>query len=141
MKIGHILSLIMIILLLLLAGVGYQRFLGNPEIGRLLAENNCGVCHDLTATQKHRQGPYLWTIFNRPAGAVDFPFSHAFLSLIERSPFLWDEEHLDRWLTNPMAFIPQTKMAQHNKQHPISFDGIKSASNRKDLIAYLKTLQ
>ncbi|MBF0126245.1 MAG: c-type cytochrome [Magnetococcales bacterium] len=141
MKIGHALSLIMLLLLILLAGMAYKRSLGDTEMGKLLAENNCGVCHDLTSAQKRDKGPYLWEIHNRPAGVVDFPFSPAFRKLVEETPFVWDDAQLDRWLTNPASFIPQTRMAQHSKEHPISFDGIKSAGNRKDLIAYLKTLR
>ncbi|MBF0273288.1 MAG: c-type cytochrome [Magnetococcales bacterium] len=141
MKIAHVLSLIMLALLLLLAGIGYQRFQGDAGVGKLLAENNCGVCHDMTSKRKHSKGPYLWEIYRRPAGVVDFPFSPAFRKLAEEQPFLWDDEHLERWLTNPLAFIPQTKMAQNSKDHPISFDGIQSSGNRKDLITYLKSLQ
>ncbi|MBF0428516.1 MAG: c-type cytochrome [Magnetococcales bacterium] len=118
-----------------------MRFLGDADVGKLLAENNCGVCHDMTARQKHGKGPYLWEIYNRPAGVVDFPFSPGFKKLTTETPFLWDEDHLDRWLIDPVAFIPQNKMVQHTKDHPLSFDGIKSAANRKDLIVYLKTLR
>lgn len=141
MKIAHILLTLMVLLLLLLAGFGYKRFLGDTQMGKLLAENNCGICHDLTSRQKHGKGPYLWQIYNRPAGVIDFPFSPAFKKLVETTPFIWDDEHLDRWLINPVAFIPQTKMAEHNKEHPLAFDGITSATNRQDLIAYLKTLR
>ncbi|MBF0191793.1 MAG: c-type cytochrome [Magnetococcales bacterium] len=141
MKIAHVLSLIMLLLLALLAVIGYQRFKGDAEVGKRLAENNCGICHDMTATRKNGKGPYLWEIYRRPAGVVDFPFSAAFRKLAEEQPFLWDDEHLERWLTNPMGFIPQTRMAQNSKDHPVSFDGIQSSGNRKDLITYLKTLQ
>ncbi|MBF0212054.1 MAG: c-type cytochrome [Magnetococcales bacterium] len=141
MKIAHILSLIMLLLLLLLAGIGFQRFRGDAEVGKRLAENNCGVCHDMTPNRKNGKGPYLWEIYNRPAGVVDFPFSPAFRKLAEEKPFLWDDDHLERWLLNPTAFIPQTRMAQHSKEHPVSFDGMQSSGNRKDLIFYLKSLQ
>ncbi|MEO5347020.1 MAG: c-type cytochrome [Magnetococcus sp. YQC-9] len=141
MKIAHVLILIMVILLLLLAGIGYKRFAGDENVGKRLAENNCGVCHDMTATRKHGKGPYLWEIHGRPAGVVDFPFSPAFRKLAEEKPFLWDDAHLEQWLINPIAFIPQTKMAQHSKDHPVAFDGIQSAENRRDLIAYLKSLR
>lgn len=141
MRVGKFLSFIMILLMISLAGMGYQRWRGDADMGKLLAENNCGVCHDMTARQKHGKGPYLWEIYQRPAGAVDYPFSAAFKQLTHDTPFVWDDEHLERWLTNPAAYIPQTKMAQHSKDHPISFDGITSAGNRRDLIAYLKTLR
>ncbi|MBF0295275.1 MAG: c-type cytochrome [Magnetococcales bacterium] len=140
MKTGHVLSLIMVALLALLGGMALKRWQGDPDMGKRLAENNCGVCHDMTANRKHDKGPYLWEIVNRPAGVVDYPFSQAFRKLAEEAPFLWDEAHLDRWLTDPATFIPRTRMTQQTKEHPLSFDGIKSEGNRKDLIAYLKTL-
>ncbi|MBF0341009.1 MAG: c-type cytochrome [Magnetococcales bacterium] len=141
MKIAHVLTLIMVVLLVLLAGIGFKRFQGDVQVGKLLAENNCGVCHDMTPNRKHGKGPYLWEVYNRPAGVVDFSFSPAFRKLAEETPFLWDDDHLERWLINPVAFIPNTKMAQHSKDHPVSFDGIQSSGNRKDLIAYLKSLR
>lgn len=140
MKIAHVLSLIMAVLLLLLAGIGYKRFSGDVEVGKRLAENNCGVCHDMTSARKNGKGPYLWEVYGRPAGVVDYPFSVAFRKLAEEKPFLWDNANLERWLINPVAFIPQTNMAKQTKDHPVSFDGIQSAENRRDLIAYLKSL-
>ncbi|MBF0628431.1 MAG: c-type cytochrome [Magnetococcales bacterium] len=141
MKIAHVLSLIMLLLLGLLAFIVFQRFQGDAEVGKRLAENNCGVCHDMTPNRKNGKGPYLWEIYKRPAGVVDFHFSASFRQLVEEHPFLWDDDHLDRWLLNPQAFIPKTKMAQQSKDHPVSFDGMESAGNRKDLITYLKRLQ
>ncbi|MBF0417220.1 MAG: c-type cytochrome [Magnetococcales bacterium] len=141
MKIAHVLTLIMAILVLLLAGIGYKRFMGDAVVGKRLAENNCGVCHDMTSTRKNGKGPYLWEVYGRPAGVVDFHFSAAFHNLAVEKPFLWDEANLERWLINPVAFIPQTNMAKQTKDHPVSFDGIQSAENRRDLTAYLKSLR
>lgn len=141
MKIAHGLTLIMVLLLLSLAVIGYQRYRGDPEVGRRLAENNCGVCHDMTPKRKHGKGPYLWEVYQRPAGVVDFAFSPAFRKLAEEQPFLWDDDHLERWLANPLSFVPQTKMAQQSKDHPVSFDGMQSSGSRKDLIVYLKSLR
>jgi len=40
----------------------------------------------------------------------------------------WDEANLDRWLTNPSALVPGTKM----------FFQIADAQSRADIIAFLK---
>jgi cytochrome c len=40
----------------------------------------------------------------------------------------WDEATLDRWLTNPSALVPGTKM----------FFQLSSAQDRADVIAYLQ---
>ncbi len=124
----------------LLFGV-WVRAWPDVEMGRRLTENNCGVCHDLTATQKNRKGPFLWGVVNRPAGVVDFAYSAAFLSIAHVKPFVWDEAHLERFITDPGAFIPMTRMAQRDAGHPLAFEGIESAANRRDVIAYLSTLK
>lgn len=43
----------------------------------------------------------------------------------------WDEETLNEYLEYPKQFIPGTRMM---------FNGIKKPDDRRDLIAYLKTL-
>ena len=111
------------------------------ETGRRLAENNCGICHDLTATQHNRKGPFLWGVLNRPAGVVDFAYSAAFLAVAREKPFVWDTDHLGRFIADPAGFIPMTRMAQRDAGHPLAFEGIESAANRRDLIAYLGTLK
>ena len=42
---------------------------------------------------------------------------------------VWTEENLFKYLENPMAFMPKTKMI---------FSGIEDEQDRKDVIAYLK---
>ena len=44
---------------------------------------------------------------------------------------VWTEATLDRWLTNPEAFVPGTTM---------TFPGLRDAKARQDVIAYLKTV-
>lgn len=127
-------------LVLLVAGI-FVRARPDVEMGKRLAENNCGVCHDLTSAQQNEKGPFLWGVVNRPAGVVDFPFSASFLELVRSKPFLWNEANLERFITNPAVFIPFTRMAQRDKGHPLAFDGIESAANRRDVIAYLRVLK
>jgi cytochrome c len=50
---------------------------------------------------------------------------------LKNSGLTWDEATLDRWLTNPSALVPGTKM----------FFKIDDAQARADVIAYLKQLQ
>ncbi len=111
------------------------------EMGKRLAENNCGICHDLTATRHNNKGPFLWEVVNRPAGSVSFSYSEAFLAVAREKPFVWDAAHLERFITDPSAYIPKTRMAQRDASHPLAFEGIESATNRRDLIAYLSTLK
>jgi cytochrome c len=133
-------GLLLLATLALIFGV-WKRVWPDVEMGRRLAENNCGICHDLNDTHRNRKGPFLWGVVNRPAGAVDFPYSAAFLATVKAKPFVWDEAHLERFITDPGSFIPMTRMAQRDAGHPLAFEGIDSAANRRDVIAYLNTLK
>ncbi|MEO5378845.1 MAG: c-type cytochrome [Magnetococcus sp. DMHC-6] len=141
MKLTKFFSLMMGLLAAILLVVAYLRgFSGDVVVGQRLAQNNCGICHDLTSKSQHAKGPYLWGIFNRRAGATDFPYSPAFISATQMRPIDWNSENLDTYIANPVALIPETQMVQETKSHPISYHGISDATNRMDLIAYLKTL-
>lgn len=108
--------------------------------GKRLAVNNCGVCHDLSDNKTHEKGPYLWGIVDRPAGAVGFNYSDSFRNRISSAPFVWDLANLDAFLKSPDEFLNGTRMTQQPNKHTLSFSGIPDRANRKNLIAYLKTL-
>lgn len=127
-------------LVILGAGI-WLRVAPDVEMGKRLTENNCGVCHDLSSAQHNEKGPYLWGVVDRPAGVVDFPFSAAFLDIARNKPFIWDDANLERFIANPDMFVPATRMSQRDKQHPLAFEGISSSENRRDVIAYLHTMQ
>ncbi|MBF0308175.1 MAG: c-type cytochrome [Magnetococcales bacterium] len=134
--------------LLLLLGLAtilvfaYLLWRGDAEMGRRIVENNCGVCHDLTLTRKNIKGPYLWGLVGRPAGSAEgFAYSDAFLSMAREKSLVWTPENIDKFMTHPDSFIPNSKMTEKKKTHIISFDGIDSEANRRDLIAFLKTLK
>lgn len=50
---------------------------------------------------------------------------------LKKSGVTWNEKTLDQWLANPQRFIPGTNM---------TFPGIKDASARQDVIAYLRAV-
>jgi len=135
-----VVGLIVLASLAMVVGL-WIRMRSDLRVGELLARNNCDVCHDLTRAKKNEKGPYLWGIVNRPAGSVEFPYSGPFLNRIRERPVVWTEENLERFITNPALFIPQIQMAQHTIEHPYAFEGMDSSANRRDLIAWLKTLQ
>ncbi|MBF0176055.1 MAG: c-type cytochrome [Magnetococcales bacterium] len=118
------------------------RLHGDVTVGRRLVENHCGVCHDITPDKKNERGPYLWGIVDRPVGAaLGYKYSQAYTTYTREHPFLWTEDNLDRFLTNPQEFIPNVRMSEHRVEHQIAFDGIEDQANRRDLIAYLKRLR
>lgn len=86
----------------------------------------CRSCHTIAEGGPALTGPNLHGVFGRKAGAVaDYAYSPA----IKAAGFIWDGEHLDKWLADPRGFLPGTKM---------SFAGLKDPKDRVDLIAYLK---
>ena len=85
----------------------------------------CRSCHTITADGPNMTGPHLYGLIGRTAGTVEkFNYSQP----LKTAGFAWDAEHLDKWLTDPRAFLPGTRM---------SFVGVKDPKDRADLIAYL----
>jgi cytochrome c len=95
---------------------------GDATRGEQLYESRCIACHALDA---NRVGPKHRGVYGRKAGSVsDFAYSPALIT----SKIIWSETTLNRWLTDPEAFIPGQRM---NFRVP-------SADDRADLIAFLK---
>jgi cytochrome c2 len=95
--------------------------------GAIVFKTQCAGCHSLDAG-KTIIGPSLFGIVGRSAGSVEgFKYSPA----NKGSGLTWDEATLDRYLTNPQAVVPKTIMP---------YPGLKDATKRADLIAYLTTV-
>jgi len=89
----------------------------------------CRACHQIGAGAKNLVGPELNGIIGRKASSVEgFNYSQASHAAGEKG-LVWTEENLNKYLTNPAAFMPGTKMA---------YAGLKDEMDRKDVIAYLK---
>jgi cytochrome c len=99
----------------------------NAQAGQQVFRQQCGICHDV-APGKNRIGPSLFGIVGRKAGSeAGFTYSDG----NKNSGLTWDEATLDKYLADPRAAIPGTKM---------TYAGVKNEQQRKDLIAYLATL-
>ena len=78
-----------------------------PPDGAKLFANQCGTCHTVQLEAPPRQGPSLAGVVGRKAGTLPgFKYSAAFA----HADFVWDDAHLDQWLTNPQAMLPGAVM-------------------------------
>jgi cytochrome c len=101
----------------------------NPDNGRTIAQRQCASCHTFNEGGRHGVGPNLWGIVGaNHARAEGFRYSAANQA---RANEPWTFEALNAFIANPRAAMPGTTMG---------FNGIASAQQRADLIAYLRTL-
>jgi cytochrome c len=97
---------------------------GDPGHGKMLYQA-CQACHSI---DENDLGPRHRGVVGRRAGSIaDYNYSAA----LKDSGLTWDPATLDRWLTNPSALVPGTKMF-------FKFDDPQS---RADVIAYLAELK
>lgn len=93
---------------------------GDPARGEALYQA-CQACHSMDANDL---GPRHRGVVGRRAGSIgDYNYSSA----LKASGLTWDRATLDRWLANPSALVPGTKM----------FFLVGDAQSRADIIAYL----
>lgn len=87
----------------------------------------CKACHVIDSAKK-KVGPSLQGVNGRVPGTfAGFKYSSAMVGFGSTGA-VWDAATLDTFLTKPKALVPRTKM---------SFPGLKSASDRADVIAYI----
>ena len=97
---------------------------GDPARGKELWQG-CNACHSV---DDNDIGPRHKGLVGRKAGSLaDYNYSPA----LKASGLTWDTATLDRWLTNPSALVPGTKM----------FFKLDSPKDRADVIAYLQQLK
>jgi len=98
---------------------------GDPVAGEALFRL-CAQCHTVTPRQ-NRLGPSLHGIVGAPAAQVA---GYRYSPVLRNSGIVWTTAELDRFLENPQAVLPRSRMA---------FTGISDSKQRADVIAYLAT--
>jgi cytochrome c len=89
----------------------------------------CAACHDFTKGGPNKVGPNLYGIVGANHAHIQgFQYSDA---MAAKASEPWTYEALDAFIANPKGAIPGTKMA---------YGGMKSATKRADLLAYLASL-
>jgi cytochrome c len=94
--------------------------------GQVLFNNACRTCHTVKQGD-NRLGPNLYRIVGRLAGSVD---GYDYSSALDNADFVWDEESLDRFITNPEQTVPGNTMRP--------FSGIASKEDRAKIIGFLR---
>jgi cytochrome c len=95
---------------------------GDADAGRALYQARCTACHSL---DYNGVGPAHRGVFGRAAAqAPGFAYSEA----LKSAHVVWNEETLDRWLTDPETFVPGQRMGIN----------VPEAKDRADVIAFLK---
>jgi cytochrome c len=98
---------------------------GDPAEGAK-AFRVCAACHSLNPGT-NMTGPSLAGVWDRKAGGLSsFP---RYSPALRQSGLVWNEQSLDRWLTDPAALIPNNRM---------TIQGIADAKTRANLIALLQ---
>ena len=101
---------------------------GDPVRGERVFQQ-CQSCHMVGPEAVHATGPSLNGLFGRRAGTAEgFAYSDD-MRRAGASGLVWDAGHLDVYLANPRSLATGTRMG---------FPGIESATDRGDLIAYLR---
>lgn len=102
---------------------------GNLEDGIRVAERHCTVCHTFEKDGKVIFGPNLFDIVGKPAAAIEgFSYSDA----LQNSGLTWTDKNLVGFLADPEGFLKGTTAR---------FPGLKSAKDKSDILAYLKSLK
>lgn len=95
---------------------------GDADVGRTLNQARCTACHSL---DYNGVGSAHRGVFGRMAAqAPGFAYSDA----LKSSSKVWDEDSLDRWLTDPEKFASGQRMGF----------SVPDAKDRSDLIEFLK---
>ena len=98
---------------------------GDLENGRRVFAR-CRSCHTITEGGPNMTGPNLYGLFGSTVGTHE---KYRYSNALKDADFVWDAQKLDEWLLRPRDFLPGNKM---------SFVGIASEQDRKDVIAFLK---
>jgi cytochrome c len=98
----------------------------DASAGETTFNRQCKACHALGAGARNLVGPVLNGLDGRKSGSVD---NYSYSDANKNSGITWSDATFKKYIENPAAMIPKTKMA---------FAGVKAEKDRDNLWAYLK---
>lgn len=102
--------------------------LADAAAGQKEFKGQCATCHAVTPGT-NKIGPSLSGVVGRPAASVA---GYSYSAAMKKSGLTWSATELDTYLAAPKATVPGTKM---------TYAGVKDATKRSDVVAYLATLK
>jgi cytochrome c len=98
-----------------------------PEEGANISKQ-CAACHTFDKGGPARVGPNLYGIIGNKHGHMEgFAYSKVMEGMHDKT---WDYEELNKFLANPKAYAPGTKM---------TFAGLRKPEQRADIIMFLRS--
>lgn len=103
--------------------------IGDADRGAEQFAKHCSSCHMLGPDARNRVGPHLNGLFGRKAAAIEGYRYSKDMKRAGADGLVWTAEKLDIYITKPRALVTGTRM---------SIRGVKDATARADLIAFLR---
>lgn len=108
--------------------LGIQPQAAHAASGADVFNNNCALCHSPDPGTT-KLGPSLAGVVGRKSGTLP---GYAYSPAMAKAGLTWDKATLDKYLTDPQATVPGTKMI---------FLGLKDPADRSAVIDYLASLK
>jgi cytochrome c len=103
---------------------------GDAAKGAAVFKSTCAKCHMIGAGAGTLIGPELNGIVGRKAASTNYPMYSDIMKTLGKFGVVWTEKNLNTWITDPKTVLPGSYMDV--------FPGLADASDRANLIAYLK---
>ena len=123
--VSHCLTIALLGVTIWLAGTAWA---ADPAAGQAVFKSQCTTCHSPQAG-KNLIGPSLFGVVGRKTGSIQ---GYKYSVGNQNANLTWDDATLDKYLESPKTIVPGTTM---------TFAGVKDATKRADLIAYLDTVK
>ena len=99
---------------------------GDPALGEKVFAK-CRSCHQIGPGARNAVGPELDGVIGRHSGAVE---GYSYSEAMKASGLTWDPATFKRYIADPKAVVPGTKM---------SFAGLERQKDIDNLLAYLQS--